>query len=268
MEIRIFDVSHGFCAYLIADNGSVMLFDCGHNENTGFRPSVYLPAQGCREINHLIIHNFDEDHVSDLHNVLRVLPVQVFYRNRRISPSALLTIKSAAGPLSTAMETALSLHDEYVHDVAVPPAFPGIEFECFCNSYPTFKDTNNLSLVAFVHYDGMGIIFPGDLEVSGWRSLLQDQVFLSHLSRVNIFVTSHHGREGGYCPEVFNYCTPDIFIISDKEIVHETQKQRYGQHASGVLWNGGPERRYVLTTRSDGMIRITKTVGSGYHISI
>jgi beta-lactamase superfamily II metal-dependent hydrolase len=112
----------------------------------------------------------------------------------------------------------------------------------------------------------MGIIFPGDLEAAGWRALLQNKSFISQLSRVNIFVTSHHGRETGYCPEVFNYCAPHIFIISDREIVHETQKQLYARHASGVLWNGGPERRYVLTTRSDGLISLSKTLGQPYYI--
>jgi beta-lactamase superfamily II metal-dependent hydrolase len=92
--------------------------------------------------------------------------------------------------------------------------------------------------------------------------------FRYHLSRVNIFVASHHGRETGYCKEVFDYCNPEIVIISDKEIVHETQNQQFKQHASGVPWNGGPEKRYVLTTRSDGTITITKNIGQGLHIQI
>lgn len=268
MEIKIFDVSHGFCAYLIADNRNVMLFDCGHNERTGFRPSEYLPRNGCRGIEHLIIQNFDQDHVSDLHNLLRILPVEVLYRNRSITPETLTAMKLETGPLTSAMQAAIDLHGDYVTEVQAPPDFTGIEFECFCNNYPDYQDTNNLSLVSFVHFDGMGVVFPGDLERAGWLALLQNSNFRSHLSRVNIFIASHHGRESGYCEEVFDYCNPDIVIISDKEIVHETQKQKYSQHASGVPWNGGPERRYVLTTRSDGMITITKNIGQGYHIQI
>ncbi|GAB6146784.1 ComEC/Rec2 family competence protein [Desulfocicer niacini] len=268
MEIKIFDVSHGFCAYLIADNGNIMLFDCGHNEKTDFRPSVYLPRKGCTGIEHLIIHNFDQDHVSDLHNLLRVLPIQLFFRNRSITPETLSRIKQISGPITSAMQAAIDLHAEYVHGESDPPVFPHIQFECFCNSYPTFTDTNNLSLVAFVHYDGMGIIFPGDLERAGWKELLEVPSFRDNLKKVDIFVASHHGRESGYCQEVFDYCNPDIIIISDKEIVHETQKNKYKQHAIGVPWNGGPERRYVLTTRSDGLITITKQVGLGYQISI
>lgn len=100
MEINIFDVSHGFCAYLVADNDNVMLFDCGHNEQTGFRPSTHLLRSGCRGIEHLIIQNFDEDHVSDLDNLLSALPVQVFFRNRSIPAQSLLSMKASTGPLT------------------------------------------------------------------------------------------------------------------------------------------------------------------------
>ena len=268
MEIKIFDVSHGFCAYLIADNGNIMLFDCGHNERTNFRPSIYLPRSGCTAIEHLIIHNFDQDHVSDLHNLIEVLPVQLLFRNRSITPEVLTRIKQESGLITSAMQAAIDLHARYIHEEPNPPVFPNIEFECFCNSYPTFTDTNNLSLVAFMHYDGMGIIFPGDLEKAGWNELLSLPSFQNHLRRVTVFVASHHGRENGYCEEIFNYCTPKIIIISDKEVVHETQKNKYSSHAVGIPWNDGPERRYVLTTRSEGLITINKKLGAGYHITI
>ncbi|MDP8213432.1 MAG: hypothetical protein P9X22_09145 [Candidatus Zapsychrus exili] len=84
MEIKIFDVSHGFCAYLIADNGNVMLFDCGHNEGAKFYPSEYLIKNGCKGIEQLIIQNFDQDHVSDLPNLRKALPIKTFSCNRSL----------------------------------------------------------------------------------------------------------------------------------------------------------------------------------------
>jgi hypothetical protein len=72
----------------------------------------------------------------------------------------------------------------------------------------------------------------------------------------------------GYCGEVFDYCSPSVVIISDKEIVHDTQKNVHGDHATGILWSGGPERRYVLTTRSDGMIAIKMNAAGGYHVTV
>lgn len=62
-------MSHGFCAYVVADNGNVILVDCGH-DGANFRPSTYLRNSGCTGIESLIISNYDEDHVSDLPNIL------------------------------------------------------------------------------------------------------------------------------------------------------------------------------------------------------
>lgn len=267
VEIRIFDVAHGFCAYLIADNGNVMLFDCGHNQDTGFRPSTWLPAHGCTGIEHLIIQNFDQDHVSDLPNILARLPITRFFRNQSLTPQQLTALKLESGPLTSAMQTAITMHQTYTHPIANPPPFPNIDFQIFCNSYPTFEDTNNLSLVSFVVYDGMGIVFPGDLESSGWTELLKDATFRSYLAKTNIFIASHHGRTTGYCSDVFQYCDPDIVLISDKEIIHETQEQDYSSHAKGIPWKGRPEKRYVLTTRKDGIITIEMTIGKGYYIT-
>jgi len=268
MELRIFDVSHGFCACLIADNGNIMLFDCGYNQETGFRPSDWLTSGGCSGIEYLIIQNFDQDHIGDLPNVLSKFPITLFIRNRSFTPQQLAGIKLAAGPLTVAMQTAIGMHETFVQPVVNPPQFPDIDFKTFYNPYPTFTDTNNLSLVSFVIYDGMGIVFPGDLEKAGWLELLKNETFRAYLERTNIFIASHHGRTTGYCEEVFAFCRPHIVLISDKEIVHDTQEQDYSVHASGITWNGGPEKRFVLTTRKDGMITIKKNKGSGYYITV
>lgn len=268
MEIKIFDVSHGFCAYLIADNRNVMLFDCGHNERTGFRPSLYLPRSGCRAIEKLIITNYDEDHISDLCNLLNALPIEVLYCNRSITVEQLRQLKLENGPLTANMGKLISTITRYSNTDFMPPDFSGIEHKTFNCTYPSFTDTNNLSIVSFIHYDGRGIVFPGDIEKKGWEELLKQEQFKDNLRRTTFFVASHHGRENGYCEEVFEYCKPSIIIISDKEVVHETQKNCYAKHASGIPWNGGPERRYVLTTRSDGMITITKTLGQDANIHI
>ncbi len=223
---------------------------------------------GCTGIESLIVSNYDQDHVSDLQNVLRQFRVKVLYRNKTIPLQDLERIKLQNGPISVAMRSLLDMASEYRYDVTDYPDFSGVKFELFHNDYPEFTDTNNLSMVTYVSYGGMGILFPGDLERAGWDALLRNTRFRQVLGDVNIFVASHHGRENGYNERVFEYCSPDIVIISDKGIVHETQNNRYINHASGIPWNGGTERRYVLTTRNDGHIRIEKEIGSGYHISI
>ena len=56
---------------------------------------------------HLIIQNFDQDHISDLPNVLAALPVTLFFRNQTIPPAQLKTLKLQSGPLTDAMAKAI-----------------------------------------------------------------------------------------------------------------------------------------------------------------
>jgi hypothetical protein len=83
-------------------------------------------------------------------------------------------------------------------------------------------------------------------------------------------VASHHGRDGGYCEEVFQYCSPDVVIISDDSIRYDSQKDLYRKHSTGLPWNvGRPDQttRYVLTTRCDGHLTIGKQAGRPYFIN-
>lgn len=267
MEIRIFDVEHGFCALVIADNNNKMLIDCGKNSSTGFSPSSYLVTNRCTGIEELIVTNFDEDHLADLPALIRTgLPIKVLSRNNTISAEALRVLKLEKGPLSSAMETFLSLHENYNQPISNPTDFAGINKQFCFNSYPTFTDTNNLSLVVFLHYQNIHIMFPGDMEKAGWYSLLKDHSFLRNLATVNLFVAAHHGRENGYYSNVFEYCSPVLVIISDEMIKYDTQEVDYARHTSGVRWPN--EVRYVLTTRKHGMITISQNPGQlGYFVN-
>ena len=134
----------------------------------------------------------------------------------------------------------------------------GIQVQVFHNNYPSFEDTNNLSLLIFLDIGDLSFVLPGDLEQPGWVELLKNPYVHTLLGRVNIFVASHHGRESGYCEEVFDYCSPSLVVMSDGPIQHDTQKMAgiYGQHTTGEWFNTprGQEWRKVLTTRNDGNI--------------
>lgn len=264
MHIRIFDVAHGFCALIMADNGNLMLIDCG-DDGDNFRPSEYLRSVRCSGIEYFFISNYDHDHVSDLPNVRKTFPINVLVRNKSLAPDQLQALKEEECELSDALLHTLDMHRNYNSPVTNPPDLCGIEYRVFCNSYPTFADTNNLSMVTFVYYDGFCIAFTGDLEVDGWRALLKNPQFVENLKRVNVFVASHHGRESGYCAEVFEVCRPDVVVISDKEMIYGTQENCYAKHARGyqVTPSG---KRYVVTTRNDGHIVIQKQQGQPYQI--
>ena len=254
IKFTIYDVGHGFCAYLVAETGNVMVWDCGHKSDPDYRPSDFLPAAGCNGIEEFYVTNYDEDHISDLPRLRKRLHIQTLVRNPSISPSDLRALKLESGPISPAMEELLRMLESFTGPVTNPPDFGDVRVRRYWNNYPDFTDTNNLSVVSFVKCRGNCFVIPGDIETAGWKKLLAQPGFTDELGAVTTFIASHHGRESGYCSDVFRYCHPNVIVFSDSPIKYATQQMAdtYGQHASGITFNG--QNRNVLTTRQDGTL--------------
>lgn len=265
-RIHIFDVEHGECNAIETPSGDLILIGVGHNSTTNWRPSNWLQQR--KEIPHcIVLSNFDEDHLSDLPNFgLLLRPKSIKYNNfinlnwlerKKIEESGMVPngLKVALFWIRNVF-TGGSLYYNY-----------GLEITYFYHSPTKFQDTNNLSVVTFIAYNSVGVMFPSDIEAEGWREFLRDPNFVKCLQRTNILIASHHGRESGYCREVFNYCRPHVVIISDKPMMHETQNHNlYAQHCRGL--NFGGNLRKVLTTRNDGKITIDIPITGKYTVYI
>ena len=79
MRFVILNVEHGFAAYATAQDGSVLLFDCGYSSAT--RPSDVLYEQGFRTIRCLFISHYDEDHIGDLPRLRKYFAIAALTRN-------------------------------------------------------------------------------------------------------------------------------------------------------------------------------------------
>ena len=261
MQFTVYDVGHGFCASLIADNGSLVMFDCGHNSAPLFRPSIHLHSQGYNIIHRLFITNYDQDHISDIENIWQYFNVQILHRNSSLSAADLRRLKKESGEITPQMESLLA-HITYSF-TGRPPAFPppllDIAWSCFHVTYPLLMDTNNLSLVTVLRCKNTVFLIPGDVEKAGWQVLVQDPTFVSWLPQIDVFIASHHGRENGFYAPLFDVlgCRPNCFVFSDSEIRHATQEMTriYAQRASGIQFGG--QTRYVLSTRNDGTLTWT-----------
>lgn len=262
MKIQIFDVEHGGCALVTADTGARILIDAGHNGTTNWRPSTHLYNLRVSHLEQLVITNYDEDHASDLANVLGVVSVGVLTSNPSVSAADLRRLKRSGG-IGNGIAALADLKGRYTASVSgTGPDFGNLSLRYFWNRYPAdFDDENNLSLVVILKAHGLTICFPGDMEVAGWKNLLRNPAFVQAIGEVNVFVASHHGRENGCCDELFS-CTnlqPAIVVISNSGIEHATQETVgwYRNRVTGINLNG--ERRHVLTTRRDGRVLIEAT---------
>ncbi len=251
MKIEIFDVEHGQCSLITAPNGKRLMIDAGHNTTRSWYPSTQFYGL---DIEEFVLSNYDEDHASDFRDLKNFCHIAFITRNHSVTADRLAAMKAEHG-----MGTGIKAFHEWMKSVPIgmaparEPDLGQIITTNFSNSYPTFTDANNLSVVTFVEYYGFSIVFPGDLEEKGWLELLKREDFCQKLANVNVLVASHHGRANGYCAEVFEYCNPQITIISDGGIQHATQNtvQLYNFRSAGI-----PNGRSVYTTRHDGTITI------------
>lgn len=257
MQFVVLNVGHGFCGYAEAENGGLVVFDCGASSTV--RASTSLPQRAQRwgkpPIERLFITNYDEDHISDLPSLRSTFDIQVLHRNTSIDAQQLRTLKRQGGPISVAMESCLEMLGNFTGGPPEsPPALPGLSWDVFWNDYGTFTDTNNISVVTFIRVGDMTVLVPGDVERAGWEKLLERPTFQAALRGVTVFVASHHGRENGYCRQVFDYCSPRVVVFSDSPVRYATQEMAntYGQHASGMQFAG--QTRYVVSTRNDGTL--------------
>jgi len=260
MDIRIYDVEHGDCCLVLSSKNEAVLIDCGYNSTTKWRPSDGLVKQGFgsrRRLHHLILTHPDQDHLSDLPNVLdKLKPVNV-WQHPQLS---LNNISELKGTLSKAQE-AYIYHKKSASELQPIEAsrkFRSMELRQFYLPIGSVRDANDLSLVSFISEDGFTVCFPGDLKARGWRLHLQNKAFQYMLRETNLFLASHHGRPTGFYEPVYEYLYPKLIVISDKEQTKGrklTKRVPYRDHAYGVKLPDGSFRR-VLTTRGDGRIRI------------
>ncbi|GAB3758714.1 hypothetical protein GCM10028796_04800 [Ramlibacter monticola] len=270
--LQIFDVEHGACAMLTVNDGAVprrLMIDCGHNSTTGFNPGGHLAKLGVRHLEQLVVTNLDEDHVSGYPTFAKngvTIGWQLFNPSVRGTDIADLKSETGMGTGMSALVTGLAgrttLTPAQCNTLAT--VLPGVEMQWFWNKYPHFDDENNLSLMLLVKHRGFWFLFPGDMEQTGFKNMLEtNEAFRKVVPLVDVLVASHHGRESGiYKPMFEQYgCNPKLTVISDDVKKHETQETTnyYGSKTQGIWFQGPTDSRIrrVLTTRSNGEIRFS-----------
>ncbi len=258
VQIEIFDVGHGQCAVATAPNGNRLMLDCGTRwrDDRFWTPSLHFFKE---RFEMLALLNLDEDHLADFGQVMEHCTVPWVLSNPTVGHAQFHALKtSGMGRGAQAVAKWLAA-PKALNGLLPQPDFGQVQVRWYYNHHTPGWQTNDLSLVVVLQFGLFKIMFAGDLERKGWRQLLQLADFRNDLLGTNIFVASHHGRESGCCEDLFYYFTPEIVIISDDEKQHQSQETNawYRQRCSGASVIANPsERRYVMTTRNDGCLRI------------
>lgn len=262
--LQIFDVEHGGCALLtiprLDGTHHRILIDCGHNASSKWYPGEHLKRLDIKHLELLVVTNYDEDHVSGLHNfLLQGITIGQILRNPTVTPSTIRKLKSKDGMgigIETLIKVLTAIPDLEVGENHIPmPA--SVNLEWYWNPYPFFEDENNLSLILVLEVHGVRFMFCGDMEKLGFRNLLKTcQPFQQVVSTIHVLVAAHHGRANGICEEMFDTwaCRPEAVVISDDYKQYDTQETvaYYGRKAKGFTgFRSELGLRRVLTTRCD-----------------
>lgn len=273
----IYNVKLGQCIGVLPHDQRdyAMMVDCGHDDD--FQPiddfGEFLPKTGGQQpkplLRSLVLTNYDHDHFSGLPNLYTSAKIKSVLLPKNLSMDEIRALKSQS---TEALDTLEHIRTTYTGDVTdyAPPftrkVFSLTQAELAKAKIPV--ETNHLSQMVFVKYGETTFCIPGDLENRSWELMLTKADVQTWLEQTNILIAPHHGRENGYHADIFDYCQPACVILSDKPIVHETQKDMAALYASHVRGNGitytpatgKAVRRKTLTTRNDGHVIVTVPV--------
>mgnify|MGYP000128830802 CR=1 FL=1 len=138
------------------------------------------------------------------------------------------------------------------------------------------KVRNNSSIIRYIKYNNVRILFAGDLETVGWEWLANNNMNFRTLMKngLDVLVAPHHGHDSGFPKALFDLTgnVRTIILSKDSEATKEGTDvyTGYSNYADGVkYYNIGDKHSYfgkVLTTRSNGNIYLFIDPSNGLYV--
>jgi len=257
-KIWVFDVDHGFMAFIRAPSGATLAIDCGLAAD--FSPTVYIRDKELEEwercaecpISKLVLTHPHDDHIEDIERLAAYLKPHRITRQEYDWEE--VEAQSQGECQNLHQWEQLLEHYSFPAD---DPDWGPMKLTHWCLTVDEAKQlnqskfVNNSSIISIVEIGSFKMTFPGDIEKDGWLAKLQDPDFCKALSGTDVFVTSHHGHSSGYVPEIYEAMGKPWFNLSSIHHGDLSIESAYStpDSARGVECNGEP--RYSFTTRKD-----------------
>jgi beta-lactamase superfamily II metal-dependent hydrolase len=265
-RIILFDVQHGFCAFVKSPTGLTLLIDCGRGN--GFSPVRYLAQHEILEpymdgypLTELLVSHPHEDHIDDISNVTSILRPFLLKRQRYVWDA----VKQEAGGDYRSLDHYSGWQQTY--SLPGPNLNWGFDFKTFsltpeeAKRVGSSKYVNNSGIVTILTFQGTQtrrkIIFGADVEQSGWQLLLSKRGFIDAVKDPDFYVAAHHGHSSGFSTDLFRAMgkCPYLNLISVTDC-DEHVDSRYSSSDFSRGANLEEGIRYMLSTRTDGSIFI------------
>ncbi len=270
----VFNVEHGFCAFIKSPNGYGLLIDCGSRPN--FSPVKWLRRQyntntsgrfcyfGKNRIAECIISHIHADHFDDIGMLSKDRP-KLLTRDKKTLKYIEKKIKEAEKKNKNKKVSVLKkfrkFSDEFNKKSEKQPEWGFGYFGKYQLGFDEAqkiaddreKIINNRSYIVGIEYAGKKLLFPGDIEVPGWEKAFGAEKFKEVVQNVDFFITSHHGHKSGFTSEILDYTgIPEIYIVSaksgDEKVDSSYSKEEYSK---GYIIAGRSYKSHMVSTREE-----------------
>lgn len=261
LELIVFDVGQGMSVALIErPENYITLIDLG--ASTGFTPLKHLRLKYKLIPDVLYITHPHADHITDVETALdgSFAPHGIFYQTydwsdvkKREKPDLAYKVD-----LFQKLTNAIPFKD-YAGSASLRPwrFTPHDARKRFGeNNY-----VNNSSLFIVYQWGDFKISIAGDLESDAMSDIVQTQKFQSSAAATDILIPPHHGHKNGFPTDwVSKMGKPHVSIISVQERDQSVDSRyRSSDFATGIRF--GDQKRYALTTRADGSVKVLMGYG-------
>lgn len=269
LECIIFDVEHGFSAFIKSPNNHGLLIDCGRKQN--FSPIKWIRTNyniGIgnikyfeeRRIAKLVITHLHADHLSDVGHLIDTEKPKHLLRDKESIKFIDQKIKEKPTDESTKiLRDFKAFQSKYTEDIDKEVDWG---FDYYYSKSLSLEDAqsvsssddkiiNNRSYLTVIGYARKKLLFPGDIEIEGWEKALIYKSIKDSLKGTNFFVASHHGHKSGFTSKIIEATgKPELFIVSaktgDDSVDSSYSKDEY---CKGYLIKGDKEKTKMVSTR-------------------
>lgn len=266
VKFVFWDVQHGSAAYIQTPNQTGIVVDLGTgsygSSSKEFSPLLHLKNNWrVSELDAVIITHPHRDHLDDIFNLDELSP-RVLQRPKHLNENDIRSGNRTND--NQIIDKFLEINNRYNSPVSNGTSpfdsnnNGGVVFNSFVPKGCATSNLNNHSIVTIVSYAQSKMLIPGDNEPASWKELLDNTAFQNAIRNTDIFLAPHHGRDSGFCEELFEYIKPKLTIISDGRFCDTSAVDRYRRKTIGWVvhrrGNGEKVERKCLTTRNDGVI--------------
>jgi beta-lactamase superfamily II metal-dependent hydrolase len=265
LQIVIWNVAHGSAMFARTPNNRTILMDAGSSED--FSPAEHLHTRyGMRSTDAFILSHGDCDHLSDLPNVVRLIPPLIFHRNPSTPRHKIFPTDP---PPIDPLKTFDAFHRHYCHPVEPqnvltnPANWGGVSISTYWNTAVNdFDCLNDYSLVTVLDHEGLSFVFPGDIESAGMSVLMTNPSFMAATTpgdRYRVLIAPHHGHTAGVHQPFLDHFKPHLSIISGKWGDPHTDMDAYAAASSGLrarnrATNSATTCQVLTTKRNDSVL--------------